>query len=307
MKRLVNGLGAVALLVLGCGRSDGKAVVAPSEVVVPSALPTEERSAAPAQPASAALPAQAVSSRESQLRAEIVTELRKAQPNLELHRLVIRGDSAVAALGNAFDGGDSVSFVSYRFGPGGFPHNDEPRWHSHRQTYSSTISLWTRIYGLKEVAPSAALDALLEEELASSVGDGVSVTLQEVGAPKPDPTFSLRQLVRATTSSLACEGGQVFLRDYNDKGLLLEFCVKPSGSVSGRARLPHIGTNTLSPTAGPHVGELVDGLSLAPNGELTVSGNYTLTHRPAVASFSGAKPSVTLTLKGSFKLIEPGG
>jgi hypothetical protein len=71
--------------------------------------------------------------------------------------------------------------------------------------------------------------------------------------------------------------------------------------------LPHIGTNTLSPTAGPHVGELVDGLSLAPNGELTVSGNYTLTHRPAVASFSGAKPSVTLTLKGSFKLIEPGG
>ncbi len=306
MKRLVDGLGVVALLVLGCGCADGKAVVAPSEVVVPSALPTEERSEASTQPASAALPPQAASSRESQLRAMIATELRKAQPNLELYRLVMRGDSAVAALGNAFDGGDSVSLVSYRFGPGGFPHSDEPRWHSHRQTYSSTVSLWASIYGLKAVAPSAVLDALLEEELSRIVGDGVSVTLQEVGAPKPDPTFSLRQLVHAPTTSLACEGGQVFLRDYTDTGLLLEFCVKPSGSVSGRARLPHRGTNSLNPAAGPHVGELVDGLRLAPNGELTVSGKYTLTHRPAVASFSGSTPSVTLTLEGSFKLIEPG-
>lgn len=117
----------------------------------------------------------------------------------------------------------------------------------------------------------------------------------------------MRQLVHTPTASLACDGGQVFHRDDRDVGLVLEFCVKPSGSVSGRARLPHNGTNMLDPAAGPHEGELIDGLRLAPNGELTVSGKYTLTHRPAVASFSGSTPPVTLTLEGSFKLIEPRG
>lgn len=304
MKRLVDGLGMVALLLLGCGGVGGDALVATSDVVVPSVGPGDERVQAPAQPAAGELAVQTVSSRESQLRAMIATA-RRSLPALELRRLVLRGDHAVAAFGIERDGVDNVSFVNYHFGPGGLPHSDQPRWHANSETYAVPVANWGRLIGL-DVAPSVELDVMLEEWLARSASDGVTVTLQTLGVPA-DRGRSMRQLVHTPTASLACDGGQVFHRDDRDVGLVLEFCVKPSGSVSGRARLPHNGTNMLDPAAGPHEGELIDGLRLAPNGELTVSGKYTLTHRPAVASFSGSTPPVTLTLEGSFKLIEPRG